>query len=199
MGKLSRRHPFTLRTAVTFCLIEFRRIRNHVIRTSIAGSPLLTYHIRWAIYRMSGLKIYSPKVREQCVVDNSFLEIGRRSFVNRACFFEGNGRIIIGEDAMIGPHCSFLTSHHDALMVDGELSVSDPVARDVLVGKRVWVGANVTFLPGSSTDDDVVVAAGAVVRGHLQRGWIYGGVPATRIALLKGSPSQTNNLTQLAD
>jgi acetyltransferase-like isoleucine patch superfamily enzyme len=43
------------------------------------------------------------------------------------------------------------------------------------------VGSRSTFLPGSSTDDDVVVAAGSVVHGHLEHGWIYGGVPAKKI------------------
>jgi maltose O-acetyltransferase len=81
----------------------------------------------------------------------------------------------------VGPECAFLTSHHNITMPHGRLVIGRPVFRDITIGARVWIGFRSTFLPGSSVEDDVVIAAGAVVSGHLSRGWIYGGVPARKI------------------
>lgn len=182
----------TLRAASAEGWREFRRIRNHLVHNTLAGSPLIPKPLRWCLYRISGLKIYSPNVAEQCVMHNGSLEIGKGVFVNRECYFEGGGRIVIGEDTQIGPQCLFLTSHHDAFMVNGKLRIARPVRRDVLIGARVWIGARAMFLPGSSVDDDVVVAAGAVVNGHLTRGWLYAGVPAKKIKPIRELSSESD-------
>jgi acetyltransferase-like isoleucine patch superfamily enzyme len=167
---------------------ELRRIRNHFFRTTLAGSPLVPNLLRWALYRATGLRILSPNIREQCIMHNSFLEISRGTFVSRACSFEGSGRIAIGEQCQIGPDCAFLTSHHDTAIIDDRLTIARSMPRDIVIGPRVWVGARVMFLPGSVVDGDAVVAAGAVVSGHLERGWIYGGVPATKLRPVAESP-----------
>jgi len=176
-----------LRVIAVQALMELRRILNHFFRTILAGSPLIPNLLRWGLYRATGLRIFSPNIREQCVMQNSFLVISRGAFVSRACFFEGSGRIVIGEQCQVGPECAFLTSHHDTTMTNGRLSIAPPVPRDIVIGPRVWIGARVTFLPGSVVEGDAVVAAGAVVGGRLERGWIYGGVPARKLRPLRAS------------
>ena len=46
------------------------------------------------------------------------------------------------------------------------------------IKNNVWIGANVTILAGSEIEPNVIVAAGAVVRGRVKEGFIYGGIPA---------------------
>lgn len=48
----------------------------------------------------------------------------------------------------------------------------------VSIGNKVWVGANVTILPGISLGDGAIIAAGAVVTKDVAPGTIVGGVPA---------------------
>jgi maltose O-acetyltransferase len=127
---------------------------------------------------------------------NSFLEISRGTYVSHACSFEGSGRIVIGEQCQIGPECAFLTSHHDTTIINGRLSIARPVPRDIVIGPRVWVGARVTFLPGSVVDGDAVVAAGAVVSGRLESGWIYGGIPAKKLRPVMASSSSVVSRTK---
>ena len=50
-----------------------------------------------------------------------------------------------------------------------------------LIGNAVWVGSNVTILPGTKVGDGVIVQAGSVVHGSLQDYGIYGGNPAKLI------------------
>nr|WP_274606323.1 DapH/DapD/GlmU-related protein [Lactobacillus delbrueckii] len=46
------------------------------------------------------------------------------------------------------------------------------------MGKRVWLGANVTVLPGVTIGDGAIIAAGAVVTKDVPARTIAAGVPA---------------------
>jgi acetyltransferase-like isoleucine patch superfamily enzyme len=49
------------------------------------------------------------------------------------------------------------------------------------IGNGVWLGSNVTVLPGVSIGDGAVVAAGAVVTRDVDEMTVVGGVPAKLI------------------
>jgi sugar O-acyltransferase (sialic acid O-acetyltransferase NeuD family) len=52
---------------------------------------------------------------------------------------------------------------------------------NVQVGARVLIGAGAKVLPGVRICDDVVIGAGAVVRGDIVAPGVYAGVPARRV------------------
>ena len=54
----------------------------------------------------------------------------------------------------------------------------------VPVGKRAWIGANVTILPGVSIGDYAVIGAGSVVNKSIPARAIAVGVPARVIGSL---------------
>jgi acetyltransferase-like isoleucine patch superfamily enzyme len=144
-------------------------------RNKIAGSSLMPRGLRWLLYRFSGLRIDTPKVREGCLMENSYLDVGYGSSISRGCYFEGSGRISIGARTSIGPECAFLTSHHKR---DSDGNVLSPEFRPIVIGSRVWLGARVTVLPGAIVEDGCTIAAGAVVTGRCRGNTVYGGVPA---------------------
>ena len=45
------------------------------------------------------------------------------------------------------------------------------------IGNNVWIGANVTVLPGVSIGSDTVIGAGSVVNHDIPSGVIAAGVP----------------------
>jgi maltose O-acetyltransferase len=51
-------------------------------------------------------------------------------------------------------------------------------AAPVRIGNDVWIGGNVTILPGVTIGNNVVVAAGAVVTKDVPDNSLVGGVPA---------------------
>jgi maltose O-acetyltransferase len=53
------------------------------------------------------------------------------------------------------------------------------------VGKRAWIGGNVTIMPGITIGNNVVIAAGAVVTKDVPDNSLVGGVPAKLIKLLE--------------
>lgn len=46
------------------------------------------------------------------------------------------------------------------------------------IGERVWIGENVTILPGACIGNGVVIGANSVVRGEIPNNVIIAGVPA---------------------
>jgi len=47
----------------------------------------------------------------------------------------------------------------------------------ITIGNNVFIGLNCIILPGTVIEDNVIVGAGSVVRGHLKTNSIYAGVP----------------------
>ena len=95
-------------------------------------------------------------------------------FINSGCHFQDQGGITIDDGVLIGHNAVLATLNHN----------QDPEKRDNLlpapihIGKRVWLGANVTILPGVTIGDNAIVAAGAVVAKDVQPNTVVGGVPA---------------------
>ena len=102
-------------------------------------------------------------------------------FINADCKFQDQGGIYIDDGALIGHGVVLATLNHDL----------DPEKRQQLhpapirIGKRVWIGANATVLPGVTIGDNAVVAAGAVVTKDVPADTIVGGVPAKQISTIK--------------
>lgn len=103
------------------------------------------------------------------------ISVGRNVFVNQGCRFNDIGGIEIGDDAMIGPGVSLITSGHPTSPEDRRHGVT---SAPITVGRNVWIGAAAVILQGVTIGDDAIVAAGAVVTRDVPARTIVGGVPA---------------------
>ncbi len=58
------------------------------------------------------------------------------------------------------------------------------IIKETVIGDNCVIGAGSIIMPGVTIEDDVIVAAGALVTQdqHLEKGCIYAGVPAKKIA-----------------
>ncbi|MGS7710180.1 DapH/DapD/GlmU-related protein, partial [Clostridioides difficile] len=52
----------------------------------------------------------------------------------------------------------------------------------------VWIGANVTVVPGVTIGDNAIIAAGAVVTKNVAENTIVGGVPAKLLRAIDEIP-----------
>ena len=85
----------------------------------------------------------------------------------------------IGNSCMIGPNTLITTVGHP-LNKQGRrerIGISKPVT----IGDDVWIGGNVTILPGVHIGNNVIIAAGAVVTGDIPDNCVAGGIPARKI------------------
>lgn len=87
--------------------------------------------------------------------------------------------VYIGNHVMIGPNTLITTVGHplSPKARRGYMAKAAPVR----IGNDVWIGGNVTILPGVTIGNNVVVAAGAVVNKDVPANSLVGGVPAKLI------------------
>lgn len=104
---------------------------------------------------------------------NGRITIADRVALNSFVQLFGHGGISIGEDSQLGPNTMATTTGHDYSATDLEQNYSP-----IKIGRRVWIGANCTILPGVSIDDQAVIGAGAVVNTDIPANCIAVGVPA---------------------
>jgi maltose O-acetyltransferase len=85
----------------------------------------------------------------------------------------------IGNHVMIGPNTLITTVGHPLSPSKrrGYMAQAAPVN----IGNDVWIGGNVTILPGITIGNNVVVAAGAVVTRDVPDNTLVGGIPARKL------------------
>jgi acetyltransferase-like isoleucine patch superfamily enzyme len=113
------------------------------------------------------------------------INIGDRTAINSFCRLFGHGSIEIGEDTQLGPGSLITTTDHD---YHQDLRTS---FKRVVIGKQVWIGANVTILPGVEIGDFTVIGAGSVVTKKIPSHSVAVGIPARVIKKLDESPQST--------
>lgn len=111
--------------------------------------------------------------------------IGRNVFINQNCTMYDLGGIEIGDDVMIGPNVSIITSGH-ALAPAQRRSVS--IARPIVIERNVWIAAGATIIGGVTIGENSVVAAGSVVTKDVPANMLMGGNPARVIRSIAGEP-----------
>ncbi|MFJ4219755.1 acyltransferase [Curtobacterium luteum] len=167
----------------------------HVLFSTLLGSALVPRVVRRALLNLAGAHVGSgPGVGFALTGSARNLTIGTGVFCNKHVSIEAVAPVTIGDDTAIGMQVLVVTSHHgiDAAG-DWDRTAS---GRAVAIGARVWIGARTMVLPGAVVEDDVVVAAGAVVAGRLRSGGLYAGVPARRIRDLR--PTESGGVTDVA-
>ncbi len=108
------------------------------------------------------------------------LEIGDNSGVGINC--ELSGKVIIGNDVMMGPEVTMYTVNHyfertDIPMWHQGFSKTKPIQ----IEDDVWIGGRVTILPGINIGKGSIIGAGAVVTKDVLPYSIVGGNPATML------------------
>lgn len=103
------------------------------------------------------------------------IRVGRNVFVNQGCTLNDIGGITLGDDVLLGPNVSLISSGHP---LDPATRRKAIVAAPIVLERNVWVGAGATILQGVTIGADAVVAAGAVVTRDVPSATLVAGVPA---------------------
>ena len=89
------------------------------------------------------------------------IEIGESFYANHNCIFLDCAKITIGNYVMLGPNVNLYTATHplDAKLRRKSLEQAYPIT----IEDDVWIGGNVTILPGVTIGKNSVIGAGSVV------------------------------------
>lgn len=107
------------------------------------------------------------------------LVIGDRCVIGARCTFTAHESIVIGDDVWFGQDILVSDAGHGYQDPELPIGVQLGPHQPVSIGRGSWIGHGAVILPGTTIGTNVVVAAGSVVRGHVEDHAVVGGVPAT--------------------
>ena len=104
-------------------------------------------------------------------------ELGDNSGIGVKCHL--HGKVIIGNDVIMGPECIFYTRNHRFDRIDVPMRIQGDLPEEpIVIGDDVWIGTRVIVLPGVRIGSHSIIGAGAVVSKDVPDYAIVGGVPA---------------------
>lgn len=105
------------------------------------------------------------------------VELGNRSGIGAKSKLYG--QVIIGDDVMMGERCVIYTQNHKFDRIDIPMDEQGfQEEKPVVIGNDVWIGGNVTILPGVKIGNGAILGACAVVTKSVPDYAIVGGNPA---------------------
>ncbi|MDP2546459.1 sugar O-acetyltransferase [Oceanobacter sp. 4_MG-2023] len=109
------------------------------------------------------------------------IEIGDHFYANHNLTILDVCPVTIAEHVMMGPGCMIATAKHPLDPIERETIES---GAPVVIGHHVWLGGNVSVLPGVTIGDRCVIGAGSVVNRDIPAGAVAAGNPARVIRML---------------
>lgn len=101
--------------------------------------------------------------------------VGKNFYTNHNCTILDGAKVEFGDNVFIAPNCVFSTAGH---AIDAEQrSKGLEIALPIKVGNNVWIGANVSILPGVTIGDNTVIGAGSIVDKDIPTGVVAVGNP----------------------
>lgn len=137
------------------------------------------------LYRFNSetYKIKYPKFLKKIGVNipDNYFE-GGHGFIHPSVVFDGNdfSMISIGKNTTISADVIFLT--HDYSISKGLSLIgakkSGRFLRPISVGDNCFIGMRSMLLPGTTIGNNVIIGAGAIVKGNIPDGVVIAGNPA---------------------
>ena len=133
--------------------------------------------------RQKLLREVFAEVGEGCTVETPLnanwgckhVHLGKGIYINSGVTFVDDKEIFIGDYSMISPNVVFTTSGHPVLPIlrENHYVYNLPIH----VGRNVWIGSNVSIMPGITIGDNSVIGAGSVVTNDIPDNVVAFGVP----------------------
>lgn len=101
--------------------------------------------------------------------------IGEGTFINHNAFLMDGGTITIGKHCLIGPNCGMYTGNHALDPLERRTGIE--TAPPIVIEDDVWVGGDVTILPGVTIGKGSVIGAKSLVNKDIPANVIAVGNP----------------------
>lgn len=110
------------------------------------------------------------------------IEIGENFYSNHNLIILDGAKVTFGDNVFIAPNCSFYTAGHPLDFKQRNKGLE--YARPISIGDNVWIGGNVTILPGVTIGDNTTIGAGSVVTKDIPSNVLAAGNPCKVIRQL---------------
>ncbi|MEO7310415.1 MAG: acyltransferase [Chitinophagaceae bacterium] len=108
---------------------------------------------------------------------NNFIKIGDRIFLGRDCEFNCSGRIVVGNDVMIGSNTIIVDVGHE-INVPAPINTQPCTIKDIVINDDVWIGTKCVILQGVEIGKGSVIGAGSMVNRSVPEYEVWAGCPA---------------------
>jgi maltose O-acetyltransferase len=168
LRSLRSRVESTLQAVMVHCV--------HLL-SNLFGDDVLSRMLRAKILRLAGARIGGKScIKGGTYVSNpSNLKVGSNVMINRNCYLDLQGPLVLGDFVGLGHGTSVITTVHP--VVPGMNVGIGMTGKAVTVGDRVWIGANVTVMPGVTIGDDAIISVGTVLMRDVPPNSVVAGVP----------------------
>lgn len=122
-------------------------------------------------YKGKNVTILSPFYTDY----GSHCRIGEETFLNHNAYLMDGAPITIGAHCFIGPNCGMYTANHPAVAEERNQGLEQ--AMPITIGDNVWIGADVTILPGVTIGEGSVIGAKSIVTKDIPERVIASGNP----------------------
>lgn len=99
-------------------------------------------------------------------------KIGKNTSVNCNNVITSREKIIIGNDVQFSPNVQIYDHDHE-FDIEGGIKVGKYKTGSIEIGNNVWIGANTIILRGTKIGDNVVIAAGSIVKDEVPAGTLF--------------------------
>ncbi|MEU1125749.1 acyltransferase [Streptomyces sp. NPDC005899] len=106
------------------------------------------------------------------------LTLGNGVVLGRGSHVVADTTVSIGSDTYCGPYVYITSTNHSYDDPEEPVGRQWPRMEPVVIGPGCWIGTGAVILPGARLGRNVVVAAGAVVRGEVPDHAVVAGAPA---------------------
>ncbi|MEU0133276.1 acyltransferase [Streptomyces sp. NPDC006296] len=106
------------------------------------------------------------------------LTLGDGVVLGRGSHVIADTSVSIGSDTYCGPYVYITSTNHSYDDTGRPVGKQWPRMEPVVIGPGCWIGTGAVILPGARLGRNVVVAAGAVVRGEVPDHAVVAGAPA---------------------
>ena len=118
----------------------------------------------------------NPVITAPFYCDYGFnISVGENFYTNHNVTILDGAKVTFGDNVFIAPNCVFSTAGH---AIDSEQRSNGlEIALPINVGDNVWIGTNVSVLPGVNIGENTIIGAGSVVNKDIPAGVIAAGNP----------------------
>jgi acetyltransferase-like isoleucine patch superfamily enzyme len=124
----------------------------------------------------TGCRIYAQNGAN----DNSEIIFGKGVSINYDVSINADcgGKIIIGDNSLIGPGVIIRASNHNTVLLNVPINSQGHIPGRIEIGENVWLGAHVIILPNVRIGNNAIIGAGSVVTKNIPEDVVAVGVPA---------------------
>jgi len=116
------------------------------------------------------------------IENKKMLNLGRGIYFGNNLHIMNRGLVTIEDNVIFAPNVTIIDYNHNFKSMEYIPYSSEDIIKPVIIKKNVWIGYGTIILPGSFIEEGVIISAGSVVKGRLEKNSIYMGNPIIKVA-----------------